>query len=79
MLIISWNITGQTKRFEEVKLLLEEYAPDILCLQKVKSSSGRDRFEIDGYRQLFAPQDYGSSPAFHPWITSTESDFALRS
>lgn len=59
MLIISWNINGLTKRFEEVKLLLEEYAPDFLCLQKVRSSGDRDRFEIDGYRQLFAPQDCG--------------------
>lgn len=59
MLLISWNINGLTKRFEEVKQLLEEYAPNFLCLQKVRSNAARDRFEIDGYHQLFAPQDYG--------------------
>lgn len=59
MLFISWNINGLTKRFEEVKQLLDEYAPDFLCLQKVRSNADRDRFEIDGYCQLFAPQDCG--------------------
>lgn len=59
MLFISWNINGLTKRFEEVKELLEKYSPDYLCLQKVRSNADRDRFEVDGYRQLFAPQDCG--------------------
>lgn len=59
MLFISWNINGLTKRFEEVKQLLEAYAPDYLCLQKVRSNADRNLFEVDGYRQLFAPQDCG--------------------
>lgn len=59
MLFISWNINGLAKRFEEVKQLLYEYAPDFLCLQKVRYNAGRDRFTIDGYHQLFALQDYG--------------------
>lgn len=59
MLFISWNINGLTKRFEEVKQLLEDYAPDFLCLQKVRSNGDRDRFEIDGYRQLFVQLDCG--------------------
>lgn len=59
MLFISWNINGLAKRFEEVKQLLGKYAPDFLCLQKVRCNADRRRFEIDGYRQLFAPQDYG--------------------
>ncbi len=59
MLFVSWNINGLTKRFEEVKELLETYAPDFLCLQKVRSNADRDRFEVDGYRQLFALQDCG--------------------
>lgn len=59
MLFISWNINGLTKRFEEVKQLLETYAPDYLCLQKVRSNADRNRFEVDGYLQLFAPQDCG--------------------
>lgn len=59
MLFISWNINGLAKRFAEVRQLLDEYAPDFLCLQKVRSNADRCRFEIDGYRQLFATQDYG--------------------
>lgn len=57
MLFISWNINELAKRFEEVNQLLREYAPDFLCLQKVRSSELRDRFAVDGYRQLFAPVD----------------------
>lgn len=57
MLFISWNINGLVKRFEEVNQLLREYAPDFLCLQKVRSNADRDRFAVDGYRQLFAPVD----------------------
>ncbi len=59
MLFISWNINGLTKRFEEVRQLLDKYAPDFLCLQKVRSNADHNRFEIDSYRQLYAPQDRG--------------------
>lgn len=59
MLFISWNINGLTKRFEEVRQLLDKYAPDFLCLQKVRSNADRNRFEIDSYRQLYEPQDRG--------------------
>lgn len=57
MLFISWNINGLAKRFEEVNQLLREYAPDFLCLQKVRSNAERFQFEVNGYRQLFAPVD----------------------
>lgn len=60
MLFISWNINGLTKRFGEVQQLLDEYAPDFLCMQKVRINGDRDRFEVDGYQQLFAPQDCGN-------------------
>lgn len=80
MLFISWNINGLTKRFEEVKQLLEDYAPDFLCLQKVRSHGDRDRFEIDGYRQLFAPQDCGdwSGVTIYTKINSDSSQYPKR-
>lgn len=59
MLFISWNINGLAKRFEEVRQLLDDYSPDFLCLQKVRCNPSRDHFEIEGYRQLIAPQDFG--------------------
>lgn len=58
MLFISWTINGLTKRLEIVKQLLNEYASDFLCLQKVRSNADRDRFKVDGYLHLFA-QDCG--------------------
>lgn len=59
MLLISWNINGLTKRFVEVKQLIDVYTPDFLCLQKVRSNSNRHRFEIDGYCQFYASHDCG--------------------
>lgn len=59
MLFISWNINGLTKRYDEVKRLVDDYTPDILCLQKVRCGAGRERFTVDGYRQLFTRHDFG--------------------
>ena len=59
MLLISWNVNGLARRYDEVKELIAAYAPDFLCLQKVRSKEDRGRFTVDGYRQLFAPVDFG--------------------
>lgn len=52
MRIISWNINGIKAHFEALKVLVRKYKPDILCLQKVKSSKGIEPFQIKGYKQL---------------------------
>lgn len=59
MLLISWNVNGLARRYDEVKELIAAYAPDFLCLQKVRSKEDSGRFTVDGYRQLFAPVDFG--------------------
>lgn len=60
MLFISWNINGLTKRINEIQNLIDIYAPDFLCLQKVRSNECRTLFNIDGYNQIFTTQDYGN-------------------
>ena len=60
MYIISWNINGLKNRFDELKQLIETYNPDFVCLQKVRCNSGRDQFEIEGYRMLYEPIDSGT-------------------
>lgn len=60
MLFISWNINGFTKRYDEVKELIEAYSPDFLCLQKVRSGEERCRFIVEGYRQFFDAEDCGN-------------------
>lgn len=59
MRIISWNINGLKNRFNEVKNLIEAYDPDIVCLQKVRCNTGRERFTIDGYDTLYSAIDSG--------------------
>lgn len=59
MLFISWNINGIARRFDEVKRLVNDYAPDFLCLQKVRSHEDCDSLAVDGYRLLLAPLDRG--------------------
>ena len=58
--IISWNINSIGKRFDELKQLVEKYAPDYICLQKVRNKSTLDKFSIPGYHSLFTFDDYGS-------------------
>lgn len=60
MRIISWNINGIGKRFDELEELAYRYRPNFICLQKVRCNDGRDDYKIEGYRQLFNLNDYGS-------------------
>ena len=46
MRIISWNINGIKAHFDALQQLVNSYEPDILCLQKVKSSKGLEAFPI---------------------------------
>lgn len=38
MKIISWNVNGIKKRLNDVKELIEQQNPDIICIQEVKTS-----------------------------------------
>lgn len=60
MRIISWNINGIGKRFDELEEQAYRYRPNFICLQKVRCNDGRDDYKIEGYRQLFNLNDYGS-------------------
>lgn len=59
MRIISWNINSIGRRFGELKQLVESYAPDYVCLQKVRNNSGREKFSLEGYHSMFTFCDYG--------------------
>lgn len=61
MRIISWNINSLGRRFNELKLLIETYAPDFVCLQKVRCGSVREKHIVDGYRPMFNFDDYGDN------------------
>lgn len=50
MRIISWNINGIKAHYDALQQLVNSYEPDILCLQKVKSSKGIEAFPIEGYK-----------------------------
>lgn len=47
--LVSWNIDGIKAHFDALKQLCAEYAPDIICLQKVKDSHTSQEFELPGY------------------------------
>lgn len=49
--LISWNIDGIKAHFEALKGLVNEYSPEIICLQKVKDIKDSPEFEIEGYRR----------------------------
>lgn len=57
MRIISWNINGLGKHFNELKQLIEAYNPDYVCIQKMRNKTGHDKFAIDGYQQLYVYND----------------------
>lgn len=51
MRLISWNIDGIKAHFETLTKLIEEYSPDVICLQKVKDINNSAEFEIEGYKR----------------------------
>lgn len=61
--IISWNINGIKAHFDALQMLVNSYEPDILCLQKMKSSKGIEAFPIKGYKffdiSMYRSQYYG--------------------
>ena len=57
--LISWNIDCIGARFEAFKRMMAKYKPDIVCLQKFKSSKAPENFTIPGYRIAVSPIAYG--------------------
>lgn len=55
MRIISWNINGIKAHFDALQQLVDAYEPDILCLQKVKSSKRIEAFPIEDYKVFDMP------------------------
>ena len=51
MRLISWNIDGIKAHFDALKKLVEEYSPEVVCLQKVKDIKDSPEFEIKGYKR----------------------------
>lgn len=47
MKIISWNVAGIKARVNDIERLIQEYQPDIVCLQKIRTDKAPD---FDGYR-----------------------------
>ena len=57
--IISWNIDCIGARFEAFKRMMAEYEPDVVCLQKFKSSRTPEDFMIRGYSIAVSPINHG--------------------
>ena len=51
MRLISWNIDGIKAHFDALEKLVDEYSPEIICLQKVKDIKDSPEFEIKGYKR----------------------------
>lgn len=51
MRLMSWNIDGIKAHFDALKKLVDEYSPEVVCLQKVKDIKNSPEFEIDGYKR----------------------------
>jgi exodeoxyribonuclease-3 len=55
MRLISWNVNSLRARFDHIERVMEEQAPDVLCLQETKIEDRlfpRDWFEERGYGHL---------------------------
>ncbi len=53
--LVSWNINSIRLRVDNVRQLVAEWAPDVLCLQETKTPDERfprEMFEALGYRHM---------------------------
>jgi exodeoxyribonuclease-3 len=53
--LVTWNINSVRLRIDNVRRLIAEWAPDVLCLQETKTPDllfPRDAFEALGYRHM---------------------------
>lgn len=55
MKLFSWNVNGirAVVRKGELQKFLEQYQPDILCLQETKAEQGQAEFDISGYEEYW--------------------------
>lgn len=51
MRLISWNIDGIKAHFEAFKSLVNEYSPEVICLQKVKDIKDSPKYVMKGYKR----------------------------
>jgi exodeoxyribonuclease-3 len=55
MRLVTWNINSIRLRLDNVRRLIAEWAPEVLCLQETKTQDGlfpREAFEAIGYRYM---------------------------
>ena len=55
MRLVTWNINSIRLRLDNVRRLIAEWAPEVLCLQETKTQDGlfpREAFEDLGYRHM---------------------------
>src|SRR5437870_6654471 len=55
MRLVTWNINSVRLRLDNVRRLIAEWAPEVLCLQETKTQDGlfpREAFEAIGYRYM---------------------------
>src|SRR5207248_1491863 len=55
MRLVTWNINSIRLRLDNVRRLIAEWAPEVLCLQETKTQDGlfpREAFEALGYRHM---------------------------
>lgn len=59
MKIISWNVNGlrAVHRKDLFLPFLEEYQPDILCLQEIKSQKHQNEFDLKEYEEYWNPAE----------------------
>jgi exodeoxyribonuclease-3 len=57
--LISWNIDGIRAKYSDLKRLIEQYSPDVICLQKVRNSGSSVDFEMDEYDLFSSVNNYG--------------------
>lgn len=76
--IISWNINGIKARFDAVRRLIEEYAPDVVCLQKFRCQTEHEQFNVPGYKLTVSPKvSAGVATYFKEDITAiTSTEYA---
>jgi exodeoxyribonuclease-3 len=90
--LVSWNINSIRLRIDNVRRLIAEWAPDVLCLQETKTPDEffpREAFETLGYRQMLVHGMKGyngvailsrlpfASPSTRAWCSRTDCRHAV--
>lgn len=72
--IVSWNIDGIKAHFVALKQLCQEYAPDIICLQKVKDSHTSEEYNLSGYNRYQSNAPYAGVATYIKEYLGGETD-----